>query len=300
MFDVLPILGRPPIDIAVCIPSGRQALFILRLGHFLEFFVDAVVFFDIFIWLMTGDIDVDTHAIIPKPFFTRCVIPGTLVQILDHPTLPDLLPGLVKNTLVTCADIGYSRCIRLILALIPALKMLVLDPLIAYFFKHLENDELMHYAESVGMLTPERKSGTLYGGASFRDLYSGVFRSQFYNGQSTDGCNSSQVGLYFDSSPVPLRPVPVGLKGPPTDGTAEQTLAPIFPGLLSMEKSPSKGRKSVHFGLSGNERHGRSISEFEKERENNVGYSLSSSELFVSRSTSYELLSTERSLSGMD
>lgn len=294
MFDILPILGRPPIDIAVCIPSGRQALFILRLGHFLEFFVDAVVFFDIFIWLLTGDIDVDTHAIIPKPFFTRCVLPGTLVQVLDHPTLPDLLPGLVKNTLVTCADIGYSRCIRLILALIPALKMLVLDPLIAYFFKHLENDELMHYAASVGMLPCERKSGTLYGGASFRDLYSGVSRSQFYHGQSTDGCNSSQVGLYFDSSPVPLRPEPIGLKRPPTDGTAEQIppilLAPIFPGLLSMEKSPSKGRKSVHFGLSGTESHGQPVSEFEKERKNNVGYSLSSSELFVSRST-------ERSLS---
>jgi hypothetical protein len=97
IFDILPILGRPPIDIAVCIPSGPQALFILRFGQCLEFFVDAVVFFDIFIWFFTGDIDVDTHAIIPKPFFTRCVLPGTLVQVLDHPTLPDLLPGLVSN-----------------------------------------------------------------------------------------------------------------------------------------------------------------------------------------------------------
>jgi hypothetical protein len=70
----------------------------LRLGQFLEFFVDAVVFFDIFIWFLTGDIDVDTHAIIPKPFFTRCVLPGTLVQVLDHPTLPDLIPGLVSTT----------------------------------------------------------------------------------------------------------------------------------------------------------------------------------------------------------
>ncbi len=206
----------------------------------------------------------------------------------------------MKNTLATCADIGYSRCIRLILALVPALKLLVLDPLIAYFFKHLENDELMHYAESVGMLTPERKSGTLYGRASFRDLYCGVSRSQLHHRRSTDGGNSSQVGLSFDSSPVPLRPEP-GLTGPPIDGTAEQTpsihLAPIFPGLLSMEKSPSKGRKSVHFGLSGNESHGQS---FDRERKNDVGYSLSSSELFVSRSTSYEVLSmipTDSSLS---
>lgn len=100
IFDIIPILGRPPLDIAVCIPSGPQALLILRFGQFLEFFVDAVVFLDIFIWFLTGDIDVDTHAIIPKPFFTRCVLPGTLVQVLDHPTLPDLIPGLVSYQLL--------------------------------------------------------------------------------------------------------------------------------------------------------------------------------------------------------
>ena len=96
MFDMLPLFGPPPVDIAVCIPSGPQALVILQFGRMLEIFVDAVVFMDIFVWFLTGDIDVDTHAIIPKPFFTRCILPGTLVQVLDHPTLPDLLPGLVS------------------------------------------------------------------------------------------------------------------------------------------------------------------------------------------------------------
>jgi hypothetical protein len=197
----------------------------------------------------------------------------------------------VKNTLTTCSAIGYSRCIRLILALIPALKMLVLDPLIAYFFKHLEDDGLMHYAESVGMLTPGRKSGMLYGSASFRASYSGVARNQFYHRQSTDGFDSSQVGLYFDSSPTPLRSEPLGL-------TAERIplrlLTPSFPGMMPMENS------SVHFGLSDNESHGHSISGVETDRKNDVGYTLSASELYVSRSTSYELLSmvsTDGSLS---
>ena len=183
----------------------------------------------------------------------------------------------MKNTLATCAAIGYSRCIRLILALIPALKMLVLDPLIAYFFKHLEDDGLMHYAESVGMLTPERKSGMMYRSAS-----SDSRESHFYHRQSTDGFNTSQVGLYFDSSPIPLRSEPVGLKGSMMDGTTERIpsslLTPTFPGMMSMEHSPLKGRKSVHFGLSADE-------------------NLVST---VSRSTSYELLSlvsTEGSVS---
>lgn len=96
LYDILPLFGRPPVNIAACIPSGRQALLILRFGHFLEYFVDTVVFLDIYIWFFTGDIDVDTHAVIPKPFFTRCVLPGTLVQVLDHPTLPDLIPSLVS------------------------------------------------------------------------------------------------------------------------------------------------------------------------------------------------------------
>lgn len=100
MFEVFPIFGPPPVDIAVCIPSGPQAAIILHFGRMMEFFVDVVVFMDIFVWFLTGDIDIDTHAIVPKPFFTRCILPGTLVQVLDHPTLPDLLPGMVSISLV--------------------------------------------------------------------------------------------------------------------------------------------------------------------------------------------------------
>ena len=210
----------------------------------------------------------------------------------------------MKNTLATCAAIGYSRCIRLILALIPALKMLVLDPLIAYFFKHLEDDGLMHYAESVGMLTPERKIGMMHRSASSDSRASYTRESHFYHRQSTDGFNTSQVGLYFDSSPIPLRSEPVGLKGSMTDGNTERIpsslLTPTFPGMMSMEHSPLKGRKSVHFGLSEDENLVSTVSGVPMERNNNVGYSLSASELFVSRSTSYELLSlvsTEGSVS---
>merc|ERR1711957_703508 len=164
MFDMFPLFGLPPVDIAVCIPSGPSALLILHFGRYLEWFVDGVVFADIFVWFLTGDIDIDTHAIIPKPFFTRCILPGTLVQVSDHPTLPDLLPKLLKSILEAFATIGYSRCLRWVLALAPALKILVFDPCCKYFFQHIEEDEgLMHYAENAGLLTPERKRNELFG-----------------------------------------------------------------------------------------------------------------------------------------
>lgn len=155
--------------------------------------------------------------------------------------------------------------------------MLVLDPVTSYFFKHLEDDGLMHYAESVGMLTPERKSGMLSGSASFSASHSGVLRSQSCEKKSTDGFDTSQVGLYFDTSPVPLRPEPTGLKRSTMDGSARRIptshFAPAFPGMMSM--------KSVHFDLSDNEIQGISFSEVASDCRNDVGYSLSASELFV-------------------
>ncbi len=188
----------------------------------------------------------------------------------------------MKNILTICAAIGYSRCIRLILALVPALKLLVLDPLTAFFFKHLEDDGLMRCAESVGMLTPERKSGMLYrSGESFRASSTSVSGNSFYHRKSADGFNTSQVGLYFDSSPVLIRSEPSITKGSMNDGTSDRVpfnlLPPSFPD-IPMESSPLKERKSVHFGLNEN----------------------GCQELFLSRSTSVEhlsMFSTDGSLS---
>jgi len=285
MFDMLPIFGPPPVDIAVCIPNGPQALMLLHFGGMLEFFVDAVVFMDIFVWFSTGDIDIDTHAIIPKPFFTRCILPGTLVQVLDHPTLPGLLPGLLKSTLATFATIGYSRCIRWILAFIPALKILILDPLTRFFFEHIEEDEgLMHYAESVGMLTPERKSGMLYGSAGSLGTSAGgsMGKSHFFHHKhSSDAFNTSQVGLSFESSPVSSRsfflPRMISTDGS-MDGIVDRLpsslLPPSFSG-IPMENSPMKKRKSVHFGLFGNVSQTTQSVAKEEDIDKSVGYSLS-------------------------
>mmetsp|Transcript_19794 Transcript_19794/g.39594 ORF Transcript_19794/g.39594 Transcript_19794/m.39594 type:complete len:830 (+) Transcript_19794:198-2687(+) len=266
IYDTIPILGTPPLDIAVCIPSGPQALFILYVGRMLEIFVDGVVFLDIFVWFFTGDIDVDTHAIIPKPFFTRCIIPGTLVQILDHPTLPDLLPGLLKSTIQLSSSIGYSRCIRWILALMPAMKIVMVDPMIGFFFEHIKEDEedfFIHYAESMGMISPERRSGH-FSEASFGRM--GSSKRHFHRLRS-DSYSTSQVGLsLFDDSGIqsmtstessgsftavipmqsPSRKNSTGLVAVPTQPPPP---APPGPATPSLQYSPSRKNRSVHFGL---------------------------------------------------
>ena len=253
MFDMFPLFGLPPVDIAVCIPSGPSALLILHFGGYLEWFVDGVVFADIFVWFLTGDIDIDTHAIIPKPFFTRCILPGTLVQVLDHPTLPDLLPKLLKSILEAFATIGYSRCLRWVLALAPALKILVFDPCCEYFFQHIEEDEgLMHYAESAGLLTPERKRNELFG--STNSLGNSGKRHLFFR-KNSDAYTTSQVGLSYDSSPVSSRYELQSMVS--TDGSSMDVHEERLPSSLRqstfadlpVQNFPLKKRRSVHFGL---------------------------------------------------
>ena len=288
IFEIIPI-GPPPVEIEVCIPNGPQALLILQLGKMLEWFVDGVVFLDIFVWFFTGDIDIDTHTVIPKPFFTRCILPGTLVQVLDHPTLPDLLPGLIKSILMAFAIIGYSRCIRWSLAMIPAVKMLVFDPLVGFFFQHIEEDEgLMYLAQSAGMLTPERKSGFLFGSTGSLTGFIGTSERHLLRKGSIDASNTSQVGLSFDASPVPSRyDIQSMISTEGSDDTLGEIerippcpLPPPLSARVSIENnnsSPLRKQKSVHFGLfeDTNQKH----SSRDGLSKSDVGYSLSSHHL---------------------
>lgn len=233
--------------------------------------------------------------------------------MLDHPTLPDLLPGLVsvditsvagfpafahpfsciiqlKSILATFASIGYSRCIRWTLALVPALKMLVLDPLVGYFFEHIEEDEgMMKLAESVGMLTPERKRNSLYGSTGSIGAFAGAGGSMrgsrhFFHRLNSDGFNTSQIGLSFDApSPTPSR---FALSSTSSmEGGPLMDAVPLPPSLhqpnftgMAMENSPLRRReKSVHFGLFDSD--GGQGKHTEMVKGSSVGYSLSTNEL---------------------
>ena len=156
--------------------------------------------------------------------------------------------------------------------MVPALKMLVLDPLTAYLFNHLEEDEgLMHYAESVGMLTPERRSGSL--GRPSGAHYISTLASQRYlfHRQFSTPFNTSSVGLSVDASPHSSRHELLSMTSTEesqTDGSTD---------MISMELTlkgatrqvPSsliqKNNRSVHFDL------------LNEENTSSVGYALSSS-----------------------
>ena len=176
----IPLVPFPKDKLVIlCVPTSQSSRLFLLAGSAMEVFIDVVSFLDIFFWFFTGDLDGETGLVVPKAFFGRCILPGTLVQILDHPTLPEVLPSLLGRAASTTMSIGWSRVIRWLCALVPALKILVGRPLSAYFFRHFEEntdadsssanggvggavsgDLLMKYAESFGYL-PQRKSSSL-------------------------------------------------------------------------------------------------------------------------------------------
>lgn len=224
LFEAIPVLLPPPDDLIpmICVPMSASAKLFLQVGGMLEDFVDVVSFVDIFIWFFTGDLDVTTGVIIPKPFFTRCILPGTLVQVLDHPTLPETLPTLIAQAMNAASAVGWSRAIRWVLAIGPAFIMLVVNPFKLYFFRHMDHidqDIIMRYAESCGMLAPAKPS--FYNGgwttstsgsgtSSDDDLYNigvvgggGGDDDVSYHHPTTTSTSTSQVGLsLFDSPPL--------------------------------------------------------------------------------------------------
>jgi len=156
----------------LCTPTSNFSKLLLLVGSAMETFIDVVSFLDIFFWFFTGDLDASTGIVVPKPFFGRCILPGTLVQVIDHPTLPHVLPTLLAKFASIASELGWSRLVLWACALCPALAVELVLPLASYFFRHYEetnqvgrrgsnrnkeSDILMTYAESFGYL-PTRRS----------------------------------------------------------------------------------------------------------------------------------------------
>lgn len=151
----------------------------------------------------------------------------------------------------------------------PATKVLIFDPLKTFFFRHIKEDAgLMHYAESVGMLSPERK----FDHGSTTDLgdLGDHNRTFFRRYSSTTLNNTSQVGLAFDFTPEPSRQDLKSMVSTDVSSSSDikfsekivTPLTPLRPGILNnpinsdtqpslipMSRSPSKNRRSVHFGF---------------------------------------------------
>jgi hypothetical protein len=151
----------------------------------------------------------------------------------------------------------------------PAAKILAFDPLKSFFFRHIKEDEgLMHYAESLGMLSPNRKhdQGSTTSLFGMDDPNRTFFRRYSSNTMN----NTSQVGLAFDFSPEPSRQDLKSMVSTDVSSTSEmkasESFAPLSPplrpgilnnplntdlqpSLIPLSRSPSKNRRSVHFGF---------------------------------------------------
>jgi len=131
--------------------GGKLANILLSFAGLYEMSIDLVCFIDIYVWFFTGELDVQGQ-VVPKPFFYRCILPGTLVQVLDHPTVPDMLPNIMFYILNAARYVGYSRMIRWIIAIVPAANVLLVDPIKKFLFRPMQDDEWLHYTESMAIL----------------------------------------------------------------------------------------------------------------------------------------------------
>jgi len=80
--------------------------------------VNAIFFLDVFITFFTGELASSTGTLIPKPFFTRYIVPGIVLQLIVNPTMIEI-SQMVKQMIVHAIHIGPSLCFHLLLAVIP-------------------------------------------------------------------------------------------------------------------------------------------------------------------------------------
>ena len=124
-----------------CLELTSTSVLTLYFGRAIKHFIDIVCFLDIFVWFFTGELD-DRGVVVPKPFVSRCIVPGTLVQVFDHPTLPTKIPSLLMQAFWTAESVGLARVMRWGLVLLPAVQMLVVDPLQSILLSPMSGDDM--------------------------------------------------------------------------------------------------------------------------------------------------------------
>jgi hypothetical protein len=153
---------RPPpwVDM-ICEDISPSTNILFHWASLCDMSIDVVGFLDILVWFYTGELTA-TGIVIPKPFFYRCILPGTLLQILDHPTVPTVIPNILGTIFKVATSVGYGRFIRWGWALYPAIELLIMTPLNSYLFKPMNHEEYMSYTGStLGGIMGHLSSGAL-------------------------------------------------------------------------------------------------------------------------------------------
>jgi hypothetical protein len=96
-----------------------------------------VCFLDVFVTFFTGELDRDTGELKPKPFFTRWLLPGLLLQLLVNPQM-EAISGYVFRLANETLQVGPVRVWRwtvalfypLFIILVAAIRRFVWEPLV--------------------------------------------------------------------------------------------------------------------------------------------------------------------------
>ena len=105
-------------DFCVASPWKHNWLLAVHLfSRILIAFVHAVCFLDVFVTFSTGELT-PTGKLVPKPFFTRYILPGIGLQLIVNPTMM-ALSKLVKTAILYSIHVGPSLCFHLILVCLP-------------------------------------------------------------------------------------------------------------------------------------------------------------------------------------
>ena len=102
--------------------------------------VNAIFFLDVFITFFTGELTTSTGTLMPKPFFTRYIVPGIVLQLIVNPTMIEI-SQMVKQMMVHAIHIGPSLCFHLLLAIIPFV-VCAYDILLDLIFDFVEQQNL--------------------------------------------------------------------------------------------------------------------------------------------------------------
>jgi len=102
--------------------------------------VNAIFFLDVFITFFTGELASSTGTLIPKPFFTRYIVPGIALQLIVNPTMIEI-SQMVKQMMIHAIHIGPSLCFHLLLAVIPFV-VCAYDVLLDLIFDFVEQQNL--------------------------------------------------------------------------------------------------------------------------------------------------------------
>lgn len=181
--------NHPWLD--TCRQSSPSSQLSLSIAWWSEIAIDLIGFLDIFVWFYTGELD-PTGLVVPKPFFYRCILPGTLTQVLDHPTVPQALPNLLQYFWKASRAVGYSRVVRWGLAWYPALDLLMISPIHRYLFHPMDKDEYLSYTESIVQFTS--KNSLLRLKLSSSNNNSTIINNNFNNFKSSRNLSTLHSG----------------------------------------------------------------------------------------------------------